>query len=304
MIETARRICEANLRAAQTATPAELSEPGVTSNTSACQASAYGHPMKAALAGLAMVMLLTAACQGGEAVEQTGVRPASGETVEAVLPSMPSVDGVRACDPASVVTVPAQANIFGSGISDLPSPAGGGGGVAPACLILPLEASAFSIVRANGSATFTPLGAPPVRPHKCSSGLEVTLVSGPDGSPGGCPGESPGGEIAAAGVVSTIASADRVGYLVGVFLPERPPGSPPHGLDFRGHYDFSRLAPALGQLFFIGDGRNADGILQRFVVPRGATHLYLGLADAFGFEGDPGYYGDNAGSFEVRIVFR
>jgi hypothetical protein len=274
------------------------------SNTFIGQASAYGHPMKAALAGLAMVMSLTPACQGGEAVEQTGVRSASGETVGAVLPPMPSVDGVVACDRASVVTVAAQANIFGSGISDLPSPAGGGGGVAPACLILPLEASAVSVVRAKGSATFTALGAPLAYPHKCSRGLEVTLLSGPDGSPGGCPGESPGGKIAAAGVVSSIASADRVGYLVGVFLPESPPGRPSHGLDFRGHYDFSRLAPALGQLFFIGDGRNTDGMLQRFVVPRGATRLYLGLADALGFEGDPGYYGDNAGSFEVRIVVR
>ena len=29
-----------------------------------------------------------------------------------------------------------------------------------------------------------------------------------------------------------------------------------------------------------------------------------GLADAWGFEGDPGYYDDNAESFEVRIVDR
>jgi len=28
------------------------------------------------------------------------------------------------------------------------------------------------------------------------------------------------------------------------------------------------------------------------------------LADAWGFKGDPGYYDDNAGSFEVRIVVR
>ena len=241
------------------------------SNTSVGQASAYGHPMKAALAGLAMVMSLTSACLGGEAVERAGVRSGSDETVGAFLPSMPSVDGVLACDRASAVTVPAQANIFGSGISDLPS-ARGGGGVAPACLILPQQASAFYVVRAKGSVTFTPLGDAPG--HRCPSGLEVTLANGPDGSPGGCPGESPGGEIAAAGVVSGIASADRAGYLIGVFLPDTPLGRPPHGLDFRGHYDFSRLAPALGQLFFIGDGRNTDGMLQRSsfpVAPRGST---------------------------------
>jgi hypothetical protein len=48
----------------------------------------------------------------------------------------------------------------------------------------------------------------------------------------------------------------RGGFLVGVFLSARwGEGTPPTTLDFGGRYDFDRLAPALGQLFFIGDGR-------------------------------------------------
>ena len=53
-------------------------------------------------------------------------------------------------------------------------------------------------------------------------------------------------------------------------------------------------------MFFIGDGLtgNGTGAVQQFVVPTGATRLFLGIADAVGFNDvNHGYYGDNGGSF-------
>ena len=83
-----------------------------------------------------------------------------------------------------------------------------------------------------------------------------------------------------------------------------PKGTPPKGLDFDGSYGLAAFSPTLAQVFFIGNGRTAEGTLQRFIVPKGATRLFLGFADAYGFTGPPGYYGDNSGFVEVRIGFR
>jgi hypothetical protein len=51
------------------------------------------------------------------------------------------------------------------------------------------------------------------------------------------------------------------------------------------------LAPPWS-IFVIG---SADTV----TVPAGATSLYLGLADALGFQNPPGYYNDNTGQFTV-----
>jgi hypothetical protein len=110
--------------------------------------------------------------------------------------------------------------------------------------------------------------------------------------------------ITAEGSISGILSADGGGYLIGVFLADSAPaGPPPATLDFTGDSDFASLSPALAQTFFIGDGRTATGRPQRFHVPTGATRLYLGLADAWKFQGPPGFYADNSGSFEVAVRF-
>ena len=66
----------------------------------------------------------------------------------------------------------------------------------------------------------------------------------------------------------------------------------------------SLLSPELAQTFFIGDGRTSTGRPQRFHPPTGATRLYLGLADAWSFDGPPGFYADNSGSFKVAVRFR
>jgi hypothetical protein len=93
--------------------------------------------------------------------------------------------------------------------------------------------------------------------------------------------------------------------LVGVFLDAGvPSGSPPAGLDFTPSglgTDFASLSPALGQVFYIGDGKTGGGALQSFFAPASATRLALGIPDGFGFGGAPGAYDDNDGGYRVRI---
>jgi large repetitive protein len=87
--------------------------------------------------------------------------------------------------------------------------------------------------------------------------------------------------------------------LIGVFLGDAgPTGSGvPEELDFRtpGSRDFTTLAPALRQPFFIGDGLTSAGAPQIFVAPEGATRLYLGTMDGFGWY-------NNTGAFEVETL--
>lgn len=96
----------------------------------------------------------------------------------------------------------------------------------------------------------------------------------------------------------------RFNSLVGVFLTAASPtGAPtPAQLNFAGGLGFTELAPGIGQIFFIGDGLTSDtnagdysGIRQEFVVPAGATRLFLGTGDGFGWY-------NNSGSFDVRIA--
>jgi hypothetical protein len=126
---------------------------------------------------------------------------------------------------------------------------------------------------------------------------------GPDG--GACVGGDTA--IDAAGGISGIVAHDRSLFLVGVFIAGKPPEQPPPSLDFtakaRG-ISFVELAPELGQVFFVGDGLTGagSGSRQRFRVPTGATHLYLGFADADTFQGRPGQYSDNSGGLRVTVV--
>jgi hypothetical protein len=96
-------------------------------------------------------------------------------------------------------------------------------------------------------------------------------------------------------------TAPGAGYLVGVFVgPNGPVGAAPAALDFTST-SFSTLSPLIDQTFFIGDGLtgNGTGSIQDFIVPTGATELYLGISDSGGFNGIPDEYADNLGSFSV-----
>lgn len=93
-------------------------------------------------------------------------------------------------------------------------------------------------------------------------------------------------------------------FLVGVFLSGiEPAGAGPDRLNFTtgAGTNFASIAPALNQVFFIGDGRYSGGALQSFIAPAGATRLYLGFADGVAFVGSPGAYGDNGGFLSLEI---
>lgn len=83
--------------------------------------------------------------------------------------------------------------------------------------------------------------------------------------------------------------------LLGVFLPDQTNSGPaPADLDFStpASRDFATLEPEMFQTFFIGDGLREDGAtVQVFIVPAGATRLFLGVCDGFGWN-------NNVGSFQ------
>lgn len=101
--------------------------------------------------------------------------------------------------------------------------------------------------------------------------------------------------------------------LVAVFLGDEEPENPaPARLDFYTlGSEFAELSPLAQQTYFVGDGLAFDGVqhvTQKFHVPAGATRLYLGLADAGYFTGDPDgqrptAYPDNEGSFTADVQF-
>ena len=99
------------------------------------------------------------------------------------------------------------------------------------------------------------------------------------------------------GIANVVAPIDA---LIGVFLgPDQPDSSgAPAALDFStpALRDFASLSPLLKQPFFIGDGlRNDLTTLQVFVVPAGATRLFLGTMDGYDWF-------NNAGSLDVTAT--
>lgn len=97
----------------------------------------------------------------------------------------------------------------------------------------------------------------------------------------------------------------NAGFVAGVFESGPPNGAPPATLNFNTiGTNFSSLSPLIQQLFFVGDGLTGDGTgdVQVFYVPSGAKYLYLGLADACGYNGTPSCYGDNSGNFVVSYA--
>jgi len=140
-------------------------------------------------------------------------------------------------------------------------------------------------------------------------------------------------DIPATGAISGLIDSTSVFYLTGVYLDgpqstssgsssgvgtssftatgapvselaaDSTAGSPPASLDFTGDHSFPTLSPALDQVFFIGDGLTGTGTgnEQYFQVPAGATDLYLGFADAEGFDGPPGTYANDSGSLSATV---
>lgn len=86
--------------------------------------------------------------------------------------------------------------------------------------------------------------------------------------------------------------------LVGVFLDASQPNTSPApaALLFTtpASRDFLSLSPLLKQVFFIGDGKTSTNVVQQFIVPTGATRLYLATMDCC-------QWSNNIGSFTVDV---
>jgi hypothetical protein len=95
------------------------------------------------------------------------------------------------------------------------------------------------------------------------------------------------------GISDVVAPMDS---LLGVFLGDDRPdrGRIPRALSLRSA-DLVTLSLQLRQVFFIGSGATKTGIRRRFVVPQGATRLFLATMDAC-------CWYDNEGSFSVTVT--
>jgi hypothetical protein len=122
----------------------------------------------------------------------------------------------------------------------------------------------------------------------------------------GCASPSPDGGLPC-GAAPFPAALGISGYngpinaLVGVFLDNSVPGgAAPPSMDFSTPASLAQttISPQLRQVFFVGDGLTGTGtgIRQQFIIPAGATRLYLASSDGVGASYN------NFGSFSVTVV--
>jgi hypothetical protein len=186
------------------------------------------------------------------------------------------------------LTVPGNAEIHGAGNAGLPDPSDG---VAPVLVNLPPNPIMVFLTNVSGTISLNGGGG--------QNDADGVIQSG-----GGYPTWSYAGSY---GGISAI-EIPSAGAIIGVFEPGTVPANgaaAPAELNFHStiNTNFTSLSPLLYQTFFMGDGLTGDGtgLTQQFQVPQGATELYLGITDAEGFNGPPGGYGDNSGSFAVTV---
>jgi hypothetical protein len=142
-----------------------------------------------------------------------------------------------------------------------------------------------------------------------STSVDDICYAGPDG---GCyTDQSSFSPAPAGGVYPNDFYNGPADALVGVFLNDGVPMPPNNGsnvptgfvtgLDYQAgggaNQGLPSYSPALNQIFFIGDGLTGtgSGSVQDFIVPTGATSLYLAVADSVG--GSTG----NLGSLDVTV---
>lgn len=237
----------------------------------------------------------SAATQGGQPAEPAQpAQPAQPAPPAEPLPIPPdkdmpdhslTTDAKLALGTEATVTIDSRSDIFSSGLAKADAQRGG---VMPSTITLAPGGGIVSFPKVVGRAS----------------------CNGPDGvdaDGGGCAGGNT--DLQPANKLSGMIHHERTMFLVGVFLGPKPSAKAPKTLDFSDKAlgtKFEKLEPQLGQVFFIGDGHPGDsgGATHDFVVPKGATRLFLGYADGFGFQGTPGAYGDNKGGLAVTVLQR
>ena len=175
----------------------------------------------------------------------------------------------------------------------------GGGSTAPTMITLPSGATSVVFNSVTGSIT---TGCASTEGCIVLNNGTGNNANDPDGM-GAAPATSSNtGTSSISGMV-----APGAGYLVGLFVPaDGPTGTAPTALDFTSSglgTSFTSLSPQLDQVFFIGDGLTGDGTgtQQTFNIPTGAGQLWLGISDAGFYNGPPGAYGDNLGTYTVGL---
>ena len=189
------------------------------------------------------------------------------------------------------LVVPATANVFGAGRSDPPSPGGGGGGTLPPGWRLSAgSARVVTFPSVAGEVNF-------------STGNAYDNVNGPAGD------NLRKTDVESFEGISGIIHNRNGSFLVGVFLTQARPEDPaPPRLDVTQPPPTNSMAPRIGQVFLIGDGKTyrykdevGFGETIKFIVPHKATRLFVGFADAMLWQGLPGYYGNNTGELTVGL---
>ena len=112
------------------------------------------------------------------------------------------------------------------------------------------------------------------------------------------------------GISGIIADPGLGGFLAGVFTSDAEPSDPaPARLDYTastGNLVTTQTVyrAAVNQLFFIGDGLTGtgSGTRQQFVVPAGATTLWLGVSDAGYYQRQPIPTTGNTGGFTATVT--
>lgn len=122
-----------------------------------------------------------------------------------------------------------------------------------------------------------------------ANNFQTTQMFTPDGNTGWIVSNFGGAELGKSDAIAPINA------VMGVFVDDSvPSSSPPPSVDSdfgtQASRDFQTLKPALKQVFFIGDGRRDNGTTQQFVVPPGATRLFVGTMDGYEWNNNVGSY--------------
>lgn len=185
----------------------------------------------------------------------------------------------------STVMLDARSDIYSATAKKADGPRGG---VLPAAITLAAGGGIISFPKVIGKAS-------------------CVAAEGTSADGGTCAGGNT--DLETLGKLSGIKHHQRTMFFVGVFVGAKLPAKAPAILDFSDDAKgtkFAKLEPLLGQVFYIGDGKPGDpkGDTHDFVIPKGATRLYLGYADGANFQGSPSSYDDNVGGLSVTVLQR
>jgi hypothetical protein len=173
------------------------------------------------------------------------------------------------------MTVNGRSNMWGAGHSVPP-----GDGVVPPGVMLELGAGA-EVTLTSVTGSVTQFGGTPLPPDGFAGSQTLPSRVG----------------------IAGYSHGTRARALSAVFLGPAEPADPAPAMLSFPDGDFTSTSPGIAQMFFVGDGRTSSNVIQRFVVPAGATRLFLGVTDLCS-NGLPGCFNDNTGNYSVSAEVR